>query len=124
MGDFAEDSNQVPEAEADKLLIQSSATSSSNPTSPIGEFRYNEDGDEAAFYLRIIPFVVSKSPTQTTIPSQLMPLLRLLSACYDPRYGGDGLGEIDAVIGCPIFTSSEAQLGSEYESLPEEVSEE
>ena len=48
-----------------------------------------------------------------------MPLMRLLSACHDRRYGGGGLSEIDAVIGCPLFTVSESQVGRDYQDLSE-----
>ena len=88
---------------------------------PYAEMRYNEDGDESDFYVRIIPFAISKDPAMVSKLSLIVPLLRLLSACHDPRYGGSGLTEIDAVIGAPLMLMETEQAGMNYQQLPEET---
>ena len=88
---------------------------------PYAEMRFNEDGDDADFYVRILPFAISKDPATMSKLSLLVPLLRLLSACHDPRYGGSGLTEIDAVIGAPLMLMETEQAGMNYQQLPEET---
>jgi len=62
------------------------------------------DGEEAPIFVKVMNFVEKNDRKITT----LVPLLRLLSACYDPRFGGEGMGEIDAVIGGPILLPAES----------------
>ncbi len=103
----------------DKELVNMSATTTAQTTTVAkGELRYNEDGKEAAVYLRILPFVMSDDLVKSNLPSTLVPLLRLLAACHDPRYGGEGLSEIDAVIGAPLLIPAES-LSMDFEDLPQ-----
>lgn len=59
MGDFPEDGSLIPESDADRLLTEQSDT-----TFPVGQMRFNLDDEDAALYMRILPFVVSKSLSQ------------------------------------------------------------
>ena len=88
---------------------------------PYAEMRFNEEGDDSDFYVRILPFAISKDPAMMSKLSLLVPLLRLLSACHDPRYGGSGLSEIDAVIGAPLMLMETEQAGMNYQQLPEDT---
>ena len=63
----------------------------------------SEDDEDADLYLKILPFLLSDDNATRSLPSILVPLMRLLSALHDPRYGGGGLAEIDAVIGAPLL---------------------
>jgi Fanconi anemia group D2 protein len=75
------------------------------------EMRYNIDDDveeSSKIYIKILDYVYRGNAKIAT----LVPLIRLISACSDPRFGGDGLAELDAVIGCPMMLPSE---GTSYD---------
>ncbi|GMH75221.1 hypothetical protein TrLO_g9395 [Triparma laevis f. longispina] len=107
-----------PTDSADLSLLSTEETAAHRQEA-FGEMRFNEDGVEADIYLRLLPFAVTKDAVKMSQLSILVPLLRLLSACHDPRYGGSGLADIDAVIGAPLLLMESEQAGINYQDLPE-----
>ena len=112
----------IPKCAKDKdLLVRPDPSIRFHNQEPYGEIRLNEDGDEADLYLKILPFLLSSDQPKRKLPSILVPLMRLLSALHDPRYGGGGLAEIDAVIGAPLLLPSSEQAGPYFQDLNEDT---
>ena len=114
MGEFKDDSTEVVKDDHATLL---DGTLIDRKT-PKGELRYDIDNGEAAIYVQILPQIVSNDTTQKCMPQYLCSLLFLLASCNDRRFNGDGIEEIDAILGCPIFLPAKEMLGIEFEDLP------
>ena len=101
LGDVIDNSNGMMNVEnaLDKALLESS---DHHPRGPPCELRFNLDGEEGLVYVIFVRLLVS-SPSGISKLQQLCPLLRLLATCHDVRYGGEGLSEIDALLGCPLL---------------------
>ena len=109
-----------PQSEVDrKLLVQPDPSVRLHEQGPYGEIRLNEDEDDADLYLKILPFLLSEDDAVRTMPLNLVPLMRLLSALHDPRYGGRGLADIDAVIGAPLLLPASEQAGFNFQDMNE-----
>jgi hypothetical protein len=102
----------------DKAMVDGNSI---NKRAPKAELRYNIDRDEAVVYLKVLSLFTSDDPrTREILPQQLCPLLRLLTVAYDERFGGDGIGNIDALLGCPILLPDAASSSIEFRHLSEE----
>ena len=126
LGDIVDDSTQKPsetEDQATGLVIADAsdraiiAGTSANPRAPTGAMRFNIDGEDALVYCNFLSLAASNDPAKRMLLPQLCPLLRLLAACHDRTFGGDGLGEIDAIVGCPLFLPTEDSVGIELQHL-------
>jgi Fanconi anemia group D2 protein len=113
---------EIPEPAED-----SAPTAPVPPPPPIDgcpcELRFNveKDPEEAPVFMKLMEFC-SSSPNEDEPAADitaLMPLLSLLSSCYDPRFGGEGLGEIDAAIGAPIQLPAES-VAFDYQDMTDE----
>ncbi len=103
----------VPKCSADLALLDRSSMNSAAPT---GEIRFHVACVESDVYVKILSLLASHERTYF-LPVQLSPMFRLMSTLNDQRYGGVGLHEIDAVLDCPLLTSSQASSGIEFEDL-------
>lgn len=97
----------------DRSLIDGTSNLSKAPK---GEIRFNIDKEDALVYLRLLSVVCTKG----SMLQQLCPLLRLLAVAYDERFGGEGINEIDAVLGCPILLPDLPSCSLEFTHLTEE----
>ena len=94
------DSQMVIDDPSDRAIVLGT---SGNRRSPRGALRFNIDEGDAVVYVKFLSLAASDDALARSSLTQLCPLLRLLATCYDSRYDGQGLGEIDAVVGCPLF---------------------
>ena len=94
------DSQMVIDDPSDRAIVTGT---SGNRRSPLGALRFNIDAEDAVVYVKFLSLAASDDPVSRSSLTQLCPLLRLLATCHDSRYGGVGLSEIDAVVGCPMF---------------------
>ena len=94
------ESQMVIDDPSDRAIVSGT---SGNRRSPRGALRFNIDVDDAVVYVKFLSLAASDDPSLRSSLTQLCPLLRLLATCHDTRYGGLGLTEIDAVVGCPLF---------------------
>jgi len=119
LGDMTDPSESEPSERETQAIIDDPADraivtgTSGNPRAPRGAMRYNIDGDDALVYVKFLPLAASNDPTKRNSLAQLGPLLRLLATCHDVRYGGDGLTEIDAVVGCPLLLPAAENVNCE-----------
>jgi len=126
IGDFSDASVTKPEnGEASEMALicdEEDRTlamgTSNNPRAPKGEMRFNIDKDESVIYIKFLRLHSSESLyTRELLPQQLCPLLRLLATCHDVRYGGEGLSEIDALLGCALLLPDETSTGIGFADL-------
>ena len=117
MGEFVENTNnREVQDKTDKQLIEGK---SSNLLAPPAEMRFDIDSDEAVIYVKILSLACSGDTRKRAMPQYLGSLLQLLSSCNDERFGGEGVEEIDAILGCPIFLPAKDTLGIEFEDISE-----
>jgi len=101
---------------SDRALVEGT---SANSISPRGDLRFNIDGEDALVYLKFLPMLSSNEIVdRQALPLQLCPLFRLLATCNDTQYGGQGLSEVDALLGCPLLLPSESSVGDDFQHLP------
>lgn len=101
--------------EIDKAMVSGTT---SNPVVPKAELRFNIDKDDAMIYIRLLSLLASDDPFQRDVlPQLLCPLLCLLVSIHDGRFGGDGLVEIDAVLGCPLLLPDETSSVTNFELM-------
>eukprot|EP00979_Chaetoceros_neogracilis_P016426 scaffold8009_cov174-Chaetoceros_neogracile.AAC.1 len=87
---------------------------------PKGEMRYNIDEGEAVVYLKLLSLHVSNDlHNRDVVTQQLCPLLRLLTVAYEERYGGEGIDNIDALLGCPVLLPDSSSSGVDFTHLSE-----
>jgi Fanconi anemia group D2 protein len=102
----------------DRSLIEGSAK---NNNAPKAELRYNIDNEDAIVYLKLLSLHASeKYQEREVLPHQLCPLLRLMTVAYDERYGGDGIDNIDALLGCPVLLPDSSICGVDFTYLSDE----
>lgn len=114
------DSNQnacVIKDAFDKAMVEGN---SNNSKAPKAELRYNIDQDDSVVYVKILSLFTSQDSKRRSMGNQLCPLLRLLTVAYDERYGGDGIGNIDALLGCPMLLPSSTNSSIDFRHLSEE----
>ena len=101
----------------DKAMIDGS---SNNVRAPKAELRYNIDKEDAVVYLKLLSLHASDDLRKREIlPQQLCPLLRLLTVANDERYEGEGIGNIDALLGCPMLLPDPASSSIDFTHLSE-----
>ena len=119
LGDLTDPSESEPSERESQAIIDDPADraivagTSGNPRAPRGAMRYNIDGDDALVYVKFLSLAASNDPAMRNSLAQLGPLLRLLATCHDVRYGGVGLTEIDAVVGCPLLLPAAENVNCE-----------
>jgi hypothetical protein len=102
---------------ADRALLDGS---SGIKMAPKGEMRYNIDEGEAVVYLKLLSLHVSNDlHNRDVVTQQLCPLLRLLTVAYEERYGGEGIDNIDALLGCPVLLPDSSSSGVDFTHLSE-----
>ena len=113
------ESQMVIDDPSDRAIVTGT---SGNRRSPRGALRFNIDEEDAVVYVKFLSLAASDDPVARSSLTQLCPLLRLLATCHDARYGGVGLGEIDAVVGCPLFLPSTEVCSCEgfYDLFPDQ----
>jgi hypothetical protein len=98
--------------EKDRSFVQDSFN---NHRATKGELRFNIDQHDALVYLKFLTLHSSESASEReTLIQHLCPLLRLLASCHDRRFGGQGLSEIDALLGCPLLLPLEDAVGVDF----------
>lgn len=107
--------DQIPKSASHLALLNGTST---NAMAPKGELRFNIAGAESIVYLKLLPLLSSHNHTEREfVPVQLCPMFRLMSTINDPRYGGQGLSEIDAMLECPLLLPAADESGIDFEDL-------
>lgn len=117
MGEFSdpaavEENNMDAIVDGDDRAIVSGT--SANVRAVQGSMRFNIDRGEAAIYVKLLPLAASNAIAKQAMPQYICSLLHLLSSCHDDRFGGEGVLEIDAVLGCPLLLPAQEHLGIEF----------
>jgi Fanconi anemia group D2 protein len=109
---------QYVKSDLDRHIIEGTSTLASAPK---GAIRFNIDKDDAIVYMKLLTLHASNNPhTRDILSQQLCPLLRLLSIAYDERFGGEGINNIDAVLGCPLLLPDLPSCTLEFTHLTED----
>lgn len=104
----------VPTNDEDKALIHGK-----HPKMPRGELRYNLDGDDAILYLKLLSLHEPGAEQRTESAENLCSLLRILSIAFEEKYGGDGIDNIDALLGCPLLLPQTDLCGIDFTHMTE-----
>ena len=114
LGDF----EGVVKDDMDKKLLNGT---SGNKAAPNGEIRYNiDDEEDSVVYVKLLSLHLSDDlHTRNVVTQQLCPLLRLLTVAYEERYGGEGIDNIDALLGCPVLLPDSSSSGVDFTHLSE-----
>jgi hypothetical protein len=105
----------IPTSPSDLALLN---RTSSNALAPPGEVRFALNGPMAEIYIKILPLLSSPSVNaREVLSAQLCPMFSLMATLNDTRYAGQGLGELDAVLECPMILPSSDCSGIEFADL-------
>jgi hypothetical protein len=115
---FSQVDSQYVKSDVDRAILEGTSTLK---RAPKGAIRFNIDKEEAVVYLKLLTLHASDNPyTRDDLTRQLCPLVRLLSIAYDERFGGDGISNIDAVLGCPLLLPDLPSCSLEFTHLSED----